>query len=86
MHRWMTDPLWYQINLQYFTQKKVGIKLIITMCFFLLYFSVCVNVVKQFKEQAPNDLYDKSPNDIEQAFMKFCEEKKGKEERFVRII
>ena len=56
------------------------------MCFFLLYFSVCVNVVKQFKEQAPSDLYDKSPNDIEQAFMKFCEEKKGKEERFVRNI
>ena len=82
----MTDRPWYHINIPYFTKEKVGIKLIITMCFFLLYFSVCVNVVKQFKEQAPNDLYDKSQNDIEQAFMKFCEDKKGKEERFVRNI
>lgn len=47
---------------------------------------VCVNVVKQFEDQAPKELYDASTEEIEKAFMKFCEDKTGKEDRFCYYI
>ena len=49
-------------------------------------FSVCVNTLKKFKDEAPKELYDATEGEIEKAFMKFCEKMKGKEERFVRYI
>ena len=44
-----------------------------------------MGVVRQFEDEAPKELYDAPPKEIEEAFMKFCETKKGKEERFVRM-
>ena len=43
-------------------------------------------MIKQFEDEAPKELYDAKPAEIIKAFQKFCETKKGKEERFVRNI
>jgi len=47
-----------------------------------LYVSVCVNVLRKFEEKFP-DVKEKSTDDIETAFQKFCKTAKDKDERFV---
>lgn len=47
---------------------------------------VCVKMIKQFEDEAPKELYDAKPAEIIKAFQKFCETKKGKEERFCYYV